>query len=121
MSDERFNRLEDKVDKVDDKVDKVALEVVEMRTETKHQMETIKSHVTQDEKIVNHIKPLLPILEDLADMVEDHKFEKKAKLNRSDMFKKWSIRIGAVTATLGLLSATSAYGKQFLLAFARLF
>lgn len=121
MSEDRFNRVEDKIDKVNDKVDKmddkvdyVIVEVTEMRISTKHQMDTIRQHVTADQKIINHIQPLLPILEDLAEMVKDHKFEKTKKEKSLETIKGISTRVGIAAGCIGIVTAISKYWKPII-------
>lgn len=112
MSEDRFNRLETKVDKLDDKIDRVNIEVSEMRVETKHQMEVIRSHIASDNRIIDHIQPLLPVLTELTDIVEDHKYRKKVKEDRVNKLKDMSLKIGVfigLTTTLGILIK---YGKH---------
>jgi hypothetical protein len=95
-------------------VDRITVDVSEMKMETKHQMDTIRDHVTADQKIINHIQPLMPILQDLAEMVEDYKYEKQRKVKTSENIKAWTLRVGAVTATIGLVAGINKYWKSIL-------
>ena len=104
MSDERFNRIEDKVDKVDDKVNNVKYEIVELRSDFKSHMKIVEDHVTGDNKIIEHISPMLPILPELADMVRDHSFKKERNDRYVASLKIWSMRLGIIATAIGIIT-----------------
>jgi len=103
MSEERFNRLENKVDKVDEKVNEVKLEVSEMRSDIHENIRVVQDHVTSDNKIIEHIKPLVPVIHSLSEMVEDYSFRKKMKYRRMERLKTLSIKVGIIAALSGIV------------------
>ncbi len=80
MSDERFNRLETKVDKVNDKVEDVEKSVIKIESKMDNHMEMVKDHVSADTKITAILIPLIPHLEA---MTEDYAFQKKMEEDKA--------------------------------------
>lgn len=112
MSDERrLDRLEDKVDKVNDKVEAVDKRTIKMEAKLDQHIDVIERHVTGDNKIIDHIQPLIPHLESIAEMAQDHVYKKKLKEERMDKLfvvgnkvKIWGGVVGIASAILAFLS-----------------
>jgi len=109
MSDDRFNRIEIKVDKIDEKVNGVKIDITELKSDMRQHMRVIEEHVAGDNKIIEHISPMLPIFPDLADMVKDYTFKKEKDSRRMAVMKLWSLRIGLAATTIGLLTALVSF------------
>lgn len=99
MSEERFNRLETKVDKVDEKVNELKVEMVEMKSDMKHHMDVVEAHVAGDNKIIDHLQP---ILGDLADLVQDKKYQEENTKRKINKWKTWSLKVGLVSLLIGM-------------------
>lgn len=79
----QVDKLEDRFERLDDKVDDVKLEVVELRGDLKRYTSEIIKHVDGDEKIITEIMPTLMIFRnfvenDLKD-IRDIVLKEKAK------------------------------------------
>lgn len=103
MSEERFDRIEKKVDHLQD-------DVYEMRSDLKvhmhrmdEKMDRFEDHIVGDNKIINHIQPLLERLPLLTEMVEDHNYKKIYKKKASEKIKYWSTRLGLVSIVVGII------------------
>lgn len=103
-------KSEDRLNRLEDKVDGVKTEVSELRTEFKvhasiisEKLEIFDDHITGDNKIINHIQPLLERLPDLVEIVEDVQFEKKKKQESTEKLKSFSLKAGALATVVGIV------------------
>lgn len=120
MDEQRFARLETRVDEIRDDVSEVKSDL-KLRTElikndihglkdefARH-TEAVISHVAGDEKIVTEIQPLLKVIPLLKEVAEDHNYRKLKKQERTDKLKYWGLRIGVATGAISLLSALISF------------
>ena len=92
VSQKQIDKLEDRFERLDDKVDNVKLEVVELRGDIKRYTFEIIKHVDGDEKIVTEIMPTLLVFKhfienDLQDIKHIILKEKAKELNEKDSIK----------------------------------
>lgn len=111
MDEQRFNRIENRLDEVKDTVAEVKAEqkvhgeiIKDMRSDFKEYTELVKTHVTGDTKIINEI---IPLLEPLRDMVKDYAFKTEEKRRKNEKIKHWATRLGLITLVIGVLSGLS--------------
>lgn len=101
ISEERFGRLEDKVDHIKEDVLEVKSEVKHMNETFQKQIELVNEHITGDQKIINVLEDLIP---DLKDMAIDHATAKRIiaekKIKREERLDK----IKSIAAPLALIS-----------------
>lgn len=102
MSESRFNRLEHKVDNVNEKVDEVKIDVTELKGDMKLHMHEVEKHVTDDNKIIKHIEPMLPLISELKTIVDESKYERMKRKNFIKNLKTTSMVIGIVVGVGGL-------------------
>jgi hypothetical protein len=98
VDDNRLVRLEDKVDQVKD-------DVAELRTDFRVFSATIEQHVAGDNKIIDHIRPIISQLPEVLEIVQEYNLEKRRKAKREASLKAWSLRASVVSAII----ATSAF------------
>lgn len=92
VSQRQIDKLEDRFERLDDKVDNVKLEVVELRGDIKRYTSEIIKHVDGDEKIVTEIMPTLLVFKnfienDLQDIKQIILKEKAKELNEKETVK----------------------------------
>ena len=92
VSQKQIDKLEDRFERLDDKVDNVKLEVVELRGDIKRYTFEIIKHVDGDEKIVTEIMPTLLVFKhfienDLQDIKHIILKEKAKELNEKETVK----------------------------------
>lgn len=95
----RFQRLEDKVDSIKE-------DLHEVKIDMKLHMQRVESHISQDEKIINHIGPVLEKLPALTQIVEDYNFEKQLKKRKKETLSKWTKRLGLASLLIGMAAGT---------------
>lgn len=95
----RFQRLEDKVDAIKEDLN-------EVKTDMKLHMQKVESHISQDEKIINYIGPVLEKLPQLTQIVEDYNFEKQLKERKKESLSKWTKRLGLASLIIGMAAGT---------------
>ncbi len=107
MDDTRVARIEMRIDEIKD-------DVSELKADSKLQREVLKdikedlktytvevsSHVAGDNKIITEIMPLLKAL---PEIISDYNFEKKKREERAEKLKLYGMRLGLVSATLGII------------------
>jgi archaellum component FlaC len=101
-SDERLNRLEDKVDGVKTEVSELRTEFKVHSTLVAEKLEIFDSHITGDNKIINHIQPLLERLPDIVEVVEDVRFQKKKQEEKNQKMKKISAKLAIIATIVGI-------------------
>lgn len=104
MSESRFQRIEDKVDRLDDKVDNLKVDMAEMRSDIKNHTKVIESHILGDNKIIDKI---IPMLDDLSEVANIHRFKKQKETDKMGKLKKYSITLGIISLTLGIVFTAS--------------
>ena len=92
VSQRQIDKLEDRFERLDDKVDNVKLEVVELRGDIKRYTSEIIKHVSGDEKIVTEIMPTLLVFKhfvenDLQDLRQIILKDKAKELNEKETVK----------------------------------
>lgn len=92
VSQKQIDKLEDRFERLDDKVDNVKLEVVELRGDIKRYTFEIIKHVDGDEKIVTEIMPTLLVFKhfienDLQDIKHIILKEKAKEINEKETVK----------------------------------
>lgn len=109
----QVDKLEDRFERLDDKVDDVKLEVVELRGDLKRYTSEIIKHVDGDEKIITEIMPTLIIFRnfvenDLKDIRDIILKEKAKEITEKQTTKtKESFKLTAtIFATLAGIVAT---------------
>lgn len=88
----QIDKLDDRFERLDDKVDNVKLEVVELRGDIKRYTFEIIKHVDGDEKIVTEIMPTLLVFKhfienDLQDIKHIILKEKAKEINEKETVK----------------------------------
>lgn len=113
VTQKQIDKLEDRFERLDDKVDNVKLEVVELRGDIKRYTSEVVKHVSGDEKIVTEIMPTLLIFRnfvenDLQDIKDIILKEKAKEINEKEIVKtKESFKLTAtIIATLAGIVAT---------------
>lgn len=113
VSQKQIDKLEDRFERLDDKVDNVKLEVVELRGDIKRYTSEIVKHVDGDEKIITEIMPTLLVFKhfienDLQDIKEIILKEKAKEINDKESIKsKESFKLTAtIFATIAGIAAT---------------
>jgi archaellum component FlaC len=109
----QIDKLDERFERLDDKVDDVKLEVVELRGDIKRYTSEIIRHVNGDEKIVTEIMPTLLIFRNLVENdlkdIKDIILKEKAKeITEKETTKvKESFKLTAtIFATLAGIVAT---------------
>ena len=109
----QVDKLEDRFERLDDKVDDVKLEVVELRGDLKRYTSEIIKHVDGDEKIITEIMPTLMLFRnfvenDLKDIRDIILKEKAKEITEKQTTKsKESFKLTAtIFATLAGIVAT---------------
>lgn len=96
MEESRFQRLEDKVDDVKQ-------DLAELKIDIKVHMATIEHHISQDQKIINIIAPVMEKLPDMVQMIEDYRFDKELKERKMQSIKTWTVKLGLASTVIGIV------------------
>ena len=112
VDENRFTRLETRVDEIKDDVAEVKAEqkilnnsVVNLSEDMKEHIQVVRDHVTGDDKIITEIQPLLQVLPHLTEVVEEYKIEKAIREKRKEALKMWAMRLGIPSVILGMAGA----------------
>lgn len=117
MDENRFNRLEERVDSVKDDIAEIKAKqsvshtiLCDLREDFHSHVEEIKDHIAGDKKIINHIDPLLSILPTLSEIVQKYHYEKtkaeedaEVKRNRNEAWKNTSVKVGVIGSILSAI------------------
>lgn len=93
------SKLESKIDKVSDDVTEVKIEMSEVKALVKTNNEIMKEHIAGDGKIIDQI---VPILDELGSMVQDHKYNKLKKEKLTEKLKMVSLKLGVLGTIVGI-------------------
>lgn len=104
MSEERLQRLEDKVDKVKDDVHELKTDFKIHTTEMANKMQVFGDHITGDQKIINEISPLMQKLPDLVEIVKEYQYEKETKRRKREKIKTFMTKAGMISIVVGILA-----------------
>jgi len=103
MDQDRFNRLEDKVDRLKDDVTEVKVGL-EVHSKTMiEKMNSFEDHIAGDNKIISHLKPVLEKLPTIVEMAEEHTFRKRQEEDRKKKLASYKAKLTAVSITIGVL------------------
>jgi hypothetical protein len=99
VDDQRLARLETRVDEIKDDVSEIKAEqkinshsITDLKEYVREQWELVKMHVSGDEKIINEIAPI----------IEEFRFQQQAKKRRMDTLKSWTLKLGIVSTVVGI-------------------
>lgn len=107
---QQIDKLENRFERLDDKVDNVKIEVVELRSDIKRYTDEIIRHVGGDEKIVSEIMPTLLVFKqfvetDLKDIKEIILKDKANQVNQKEVEKKKQSFISTTKLIGGIAAA----------------
>lgn len=104
MSEERLQRLEDKVDKVKEDVTELKTDFKVHTTEMNAKMQVFGDHMTGDQKIINEISPLMQELPDLVEIIKEYQYDKETKKRKREKIKSFMTKAGVVSILVGILA-----------------
>jgi hypothetical protein len=120
MDEVRYSRLEARVDQIKDDVAELKADsklktqlLIDLKQEFKECTEEIKEHVIGDNKVISKLEPLLESFQDIHILVNDHKFKKEQVIRRHELIKKWSIALGLLGTTVGVVVGIVELSKFF--------
>lgn len=110
VTNERFTKLEEKVEKVKEDVSELKLDLKSHIIQSNLNMEVVKEHVAGDKKIINTIEPLLKELPDLITLIKEYQLSQLNKQKRREMVVDISKK---VTIFSGITGGIAALYKLF--------
>lgn len=110
MEETRFGRLEDRVDSLKDDVAEIKVKqtlthetLCGLKSDFEEHVEEIRNHITGDNKIINHIEPIIGLLPTLSEIAQQYHFEKLKKDEAERLRKENMDKIKDVSVKVGLL------------------
>lgn len=97
VSEERFAKLEDKVEEVKETVGDMRTELALHRQESEIHRKLIETHISGDNKIINEISPILHTLKEIE---RDHKNKQFVKQKLGQTIKWITIVSGAIVSVV---------------------
>lgn len=107
VSEDRFNRLEDKVDRTADIVVELKHEVHHMNEKFEQHIELVEEHILGDNKIVDQLVDIIP---DLSSMVSDYKLRSEIKREKQAAWDRKVKLAVDITKFIGVPSAVIGLG-----------
>lgn len=101
ITDDRFNRLEDKVSDTAEIVIELRSEVRHMNGKFEEHIEVVKEHILGDNKIIDQLEGIIP---HLSEMVRDHSTKKIIAQARKDKWKSIVEKCVDIGKIIGLVS-----------------
>lgn len=102
MDTSRFERLESKVDQVKDDVSELKVDFKIHMVNVENKMNDFASHIQGDNKIINHIEPLLKQLPEIYDLVSEYKFQKQLNARKIEKVKSMTAKLGLISLLVGI-------------------
>lgn len=102
MDEQRFQRLEDKVDVLKQDVTELKVNLTVGMEKLDGHIQEVRDHVAGDNKIINEITP---VLGQLKEMVDDYSYKKKRKEEAMDTVVSITKKSAMVTAICGALAS----------------
>lgn len=113
MNKDWYGRVDTRIDTIKDDVAELKAEqkmirdeVGETRIDIQDLTVEMRGHVAGDNKIVTH---LTPIMADLKEMVEDHKFKKLEHEKKHKRYKSLALKLGLVATVLAIIGSVFKY------------
>lgn len=91
------NVNEKRLDRLEDKVDSIKADVSDLKADMRVHLAKVDEHIAGDKKIITEWRPVVELVPELKEIIDNHKFEKRAKERRHKFI--------AVTATVVALVA----------------
>jgi len=111
ITEERFGRLEDKVDHVKEDLIEIKGEMKHMGEKFHEHIEIMNHHIAGDQKIIDVLEHLIP---DLSAMTLDYNTKKKMKeikvsrrTERMDKWRSYAAPLGVIATLVGIVATVS--------------
>lgn len=104
----RLERLEGKVDTIKEDIFELKSEFKVHVVNMENKLDTFEKHIAGDNKIINHISPIIEKFPVIIEIVEEYNFEKKKKAERNSKIKAFSIKAGIVGTIITAITAIIA-------------
>lgn len=102
MSDDRFQRLEDKVDNLKEDVTELKTDFKIHVSKMEDRLDLFEDHITGDNKIISKIEPLLERMPELAEVLDDKKYRERAEEEKGKLRRKITWFLGTTSVLAGL-------------------
>lgn len=102
MSEDRLERLEDKVDGIKEDVSELKTDLKVHMNKVDTEMKVFAEHITGDNKIISHLQPLLDDIPLIKETLEEFRYEKKAKAKLMEKLKFTSAILGITSLSIGI-------------------
>lgn len=104
ISEERFNRMEDKLDKTSDKVIGLESEFKNMARKYEDHIELVQEHIAGDQKIIDQLEDLVP---QLKEMTQDHLIRKSIREEKKKKRELFTSYVTDISKVLGIVSVVA--------------
>lgn len=96
MGESRFQRLEDKVDTLKQ-------DVTEIKVNMKTHITKIEEHIAGDKKIISEWLPVVKLVPQLQEVIQNHNFQKELNKKRIALVKNISALLGILFGIIKLI------------------
>ena len=89
---------ESRISRIEDKLDTVKEEIVTIKAKMDVHMDKIEAHIAGDKKIITEWKPVVELVPDLKEIIEQHRFDKLAREKRNKLLLTTTAVVSLFTA-----------------------
>jgi hypothetical protein len=88
-----MGRLESKVDKVQEDVFNLRADFNVHTSKIESKLDIFEDHIAGDNKIINHIEPMLNKIPDIMQVVEDYRYEARKRAEAEEARRRFSMKV----------------------------
>lgn len=88
---------EQRISRIEDKLDNVRTDIATIKTKMDAHMIKIEDHIAGDKKIISDWLPVVQLVPELKEIIDNHKYEKKAAEKRNKFLVTTATVIGILT------------------------
>jgi len=114
ITDERFNRLEDKVTDTAEVVIELRADVKHMNHRFDEHIEVVKEHILGDNKIIDQLEDIIPHLREMVTDHSERKIIQKVKKQRWTNFVEKSVELGKIFGLISIVGGAVKVIADFL-------
>jgi len=103
MENNRLERLENKVDQLKDDVSELKTDFKVHVARMDQRLDRFADHIEGDNKIINHIEPLLNQLPIITKLIEDFQYSEQSKARRNERIKTITLKLTLVSVTIAII------------------
>lgn len=103
FDEKRMERVENKVEQINDSVVDLKIDVAKINTKLDTHISRIEDHILGDNKVINHIQPMVEKMPLIMEILEEYNYIKNSKLRSKAKLEHTIKKFTLVSVLLGIV------------------